>query len=149
MTIALAAGIATAKVAAAVAFAGALLSLGLAYRLVRRRLEAERAEAILEAEFQRLAASGEMQPQQPSVFSGSIQYGQPYSSCPMRQAGLGQGMPSQTAPQEAPALRDPPYSMQQLGPGEIGQQSEASVGSRRSPGASRSRASFPPSSRTS
>ncbi len=56
MTIALAAGLATAKIGAAIVFVGAVLAIGVAYRSLRRRLEVERAEAVLEAEFDRLEA---------------------------------------------------------------------------------------------
>ena len=42
------------KVFAALAFLGVLIAIGTAYRLLGRRLEAERAEAVLEAEFARL-----------------------------------------------------------------------------------------------
>lgn len=50
----LAAVLGVTKLFAALAFFGVLLALGAAYRVLARRLESERAEAVLEAEFQRL-----------------------------------------------------------------------------------------------
>jgi hypothetical protein len=52
----LAAVLAVTKVFAALAFLGVLIAIAAAYRALGRRLEAERAEALIEAEFARLEA---------------------------------------------------------------------------------------------
>jgi hypothetical protein len=52
----MAAVLAITKVVAALAFLGVLIAIAAAYRLLGQKLEAERAEALLEAEFARLEA---------------------------------------------------------------------------------------------
>jgi len=52
----LAAVLAITKVFAALAFLGVLIAIAAAYRLLGQRLEAERADAVIEAEFARLEA---------------------------------------------------------------------------------------------
>ena len=54
-----AAVLAITKVVATLAFLGVLIAIAAAYRLLGQKLEAERAEAVLEAEFARLEAERE------------------------------------------------------------------------------------------
>jgi hypothetical protein len=64
------------KVAAALAFLLVVLAIGTAYRVLTRRLEAARAEAVIEAEFARLDADPKAtEPTRPSRTSSSTRAG--------------------------------------------------------------------------
>ena len=56
-------GLATAKVVAALVFIGVALAIGIAYRSLRRRLEAEDANLLIEQEFARLDAKEALAPE--------------------------------------------------------------------------------------
>jgi hypothetical protein len=66
----LAAVLAITKVVAALAFLGVLIAIAAAYRLLGQRLEAERAEAVIEAEFARLEAEREAAEPPPPARTG-------------------------------------------------------------------------------